>query len=174
MPIARIVSLIVLCVAYSATSTAKTGGEIDGGERPPDHECDYYYHFQLFDECVPPGLATYTLTVADAVSSWYESDSSTIEVEDTGDECLAYDAGTDSGPDAGADSDMDIDTDTDTDADTDTDTDTDTDADTDTDSDTDSDPGDETDDNAGADSSVSDNDSADCGACTVGTTHSPA
>lgn len=42
MPIARIISLIVLCVAYSATSIAKTGGEIDSGERPPDHECDYY------------------------------------------------------------------------------------------------------------------------------------
>jgi hypothetical protein len=42
MPIARIVTLIVLCAAYSAASNAKTGGEIDSGERPPDHECDYY------------------------------------------------------------------------------------------------------------------------------------
>jgi hypothetical protein len=75
-----------------------------------DGWCETFNHVEFTDDCVPAGMATYTVWEPFGTISEIEYDSRSIDVEDVGQEC-------DSGGDADADSDADADGDADADAD---------------------------------------------------------
>jgi hypothetical protein len=76
-----------------------------------DGWCDTFNHVEVLDECVPAGMATYTVWEPFGTTQ-IDYDSASIEVEDVGQEC-----GTGSDSDADSDADTDADSDTDGDAD---------------------------------------------------------
>jgi hypothetical protein len=81
-----------------------------------DGWCETFNLVAYTDECVPPGLATYTVWEPFGSISEIEYDSATIDVEDVGQEC---DQGSDGDADADADGDADGDADADGGADDD-------------------------------------------------------